>query len=106
MVAILTIHKGYINHEILSVVPKTLRALRDIYYGYIDCFEAAKEWRDILTAHLDEPGYFEFFKILRLDTFWECLGAPGELPDYPTPWDAYLERLERGERFKSFWIEE
>ena len=79
-------------------------ALRDIYYGYVDCFEAAEEWRDILTVHLDEPGDFEFFKILRLDTFWQCLGVPGELPDYPAPWDAYLERLECGERYKSLFV--
>ena len=83
-------------------------ALRDIYlgilYGYIDCLEAAKEWRDILVVHLDEPSDFEFFKVLRLDTFWQCLGVPGELPDYPAPWDAYLERLECGERYKSLFV--
>ncbi len=104
MVAILTIHKGYIKPLILSVGRGTLRALRDIHYGYIDCFEAAEEWRDILAVHLDEPGDFEFFKILRLDAFWQCLGVPGELPDYPAPWDAYLERLECGERYKSLFV--
>ena len=64
-----------------------VRALRDIYYGYVDCLEAAKEWRDILAVHLDEPSDFEAFKVLTLDDFWLYLGAPVGLPEYPAAWD-------------------
>ncbi len=63
-----------------------VRALRDIYYGYVDCLEAAEEWRDTLAVHLDEPSDFEAFKVLTLDDFWLCLGAPAGLPEYPVPW--------------------
>ena len=87
MVAILTIHKGYIKPLILSVGRGTLRVLRDIYYGIIDCFDAIADWWRILWVQLDEPSDFEAFKVLTLDDFWLYLGAPVGLPEYPAAWD-------------------
>ena len=51
----------------------------------IDCFEAAKEWRDILAVHLDEPGDFEAFKVF---SGWMTFGLCLAVLRMPAAWGA------------------
>ncbi|MEO1391185.1 MAG: hypothetical protein AAFV85_27960 [Cyanobacteria bacterium J06634_6] len=70
-----------------------LHFLKNIYYGWWDCREAAYDWLEMLQQQVEESEFKEF-KTFSVDKFYECLGVPAKTPEYQTPWGRYLERQE------------
>ena len=68
--------------------------IKHVYYGWVDCREAAVDWWRMVQEKLDEPKDFEAFRILAVNPLFDTLGTPADLPEYPTPWDRFLENKE------------
>ena len=64
---------------------------KNIANGWWDCKEATADWWDLLSTEMpdarEERGEFRVFMI---EPLFDTLGAPSPLPDYETPWDAFL----------------
>ena len=71
--------------------------LRDILFGWEDCADSFRDWCCLLESptkvELNLALEWEDFKFQVVDEFYDMLGSSLEGEDeYPTPWDAFLEK--------------
>ena len=84
----------FLNSYVKASTLCDIRHIQSIRYGWVDCREAAVDWWLMLQEKLDEPKDFEAFRILAVNPLFDTLGTPADLPEYPTPWDRFLENKE------------
>lgn len=77
--------EGYRNCKHLRIRFSLLSHIKHIRYGWWDCREAARDWWHYLRQDV-APDDMDSFVACIIVPFFNILGAPENLPDYPTPW--------------------
>ena len=90
----LDLRKGYYSSAKMRIRLSPSCDIKHVYYGWVDCREAAVDWWRMVQEKLDEPKDFEAFRILAVNPLFDTLGTPADLPEYPTPWDRFLDDKE------------